>query len=129
MLKKKRFIIGGIIVVLALSYLGYTSFQGAATYYYTVDELVTQGSSIYGENVRVSGQVAPGSLEQADVGRTLRFTITNGEQGLPVIYQGIVPDTFKVGGDVVVEGHLNSDGLFLAHTLMPQCPSRYVPAQ
>ncbi len=129
MLKKKRFIIGGIIVFLAIGYLGYTSFMGAATYYYTVTELIDQGSSVYDENVRVNGQVAPGSVEQEAQGTILRFTIIDieGEENLPVFYQGVVPDTFKVGNEVVVEGHLNSSGIFQAHTLMPKCPSKYVP--
>lgn len=127
MLKKKRFLIGGFIIFLALVFLGYMGFMGATTYYYEVGELLAQGSSIYGENVRVNGQVVPGSLEQE--GLILRFTLidVNGEQGLPVVYQGVVPDTFKVGNVVVVEGHLNSTGIFQAHTLMPKCPSRYVP--
>ena len=129
MLRKKRFLIGGIIIFLAIGYLGYMGFQGSATYYYTVSELMEQRGSIYGETVRVNGQVAPGSLEQDVVGRTLRFTITDGEASLPVFYQGVVPDSFKVGGEVVIEGHLNSVGTFQAHTLMPKCPSRYVPAK
>ena len=126
MLKKKRFLIGGIILFLALGYLGFTGFQSSATYYYTVSELTGQGSSIYGENVRVNGQVVPGSVEQEAQGRILRFTIIEGEESLPVVYQGVVPDTFKVGNEVVVEGQLDSDGIFQAHTLMPKCPSRYV---
>ncbi len=129
MLKKKKFLIGGIIVILSIGYLGYTSFMSAATYYYEVGELLEQGSSIYDETVRVNGQVAPGTVEQEAQGRILRFTIIDieGEESLPVIYQGVVPDTFKVGNEVVVEGQLNSDGIFQAHTLMPKCPSRYVP--
>ncbi len=129
MLRKKRFLIGGIIIFLAIGYLGYVSFMGAATYYYTVTELMEQGSSIYDENVRVNGQVAPGSVEQEVQGRILKFTITDieGEESLPVVYQGVVPDTFKVGNEVVIEGHLNSTGIFQANTLMPKCPSRYVP--
>ena len=126
-MRRRRFLIGGFIVFLAVGYLGYIGFQGAATYYYTVGELLEQGSSIYGENVRVNGQVAPGSVEQEAAGRILRFTIIDGEESLPVVYQGIVPDTFKVGNEVVIEGHLNSTGIFQAHTLMPRCPSRYVP--
>jgi len=128
-LRKKRFPIGGIIVFLAIGFLGYMGFMGAATYYYEVGELLAEGSSIYGENVRVNGQVAPGSLEQESAGRILRFTMIDvgGEESLPVVYQGVVPDTFKVGNEVVVEGHLNSTGVFQAHTLMPTCPSRYVP--
>ena len=129
MLKKKKILIGGIIVILSIGYLGYASFMGATTYYYTASELMEQGSSIYGENVRVNGEVIPGTVEQEAQGRILRFTIIDieGEESLPVIYQGVVPDTFKVGNEVVVEGQLNSDGIFQAHTLMPKCPSRYVP--
>ncbi len=129
MLKKKRFLIGGIIIFLAIGYLGYMGFQGSATYYYTVSELIEQESSIYGENVRMNGQVTPGSVEQEAQGTILRFTIIDveGEESLPVFYQGVVPDTFKVGNELVVEGHLNSAGIFQAHTLMPKCPSRYVP--
>ncbi len=129
MLRKRKFLIGGIIVFLAIGYLVYVGVMGGATYYYEVGELMEQGGSIYGENVRVNGQVAPGSLEQEDAGRTLRFTMidVDGEESLPVFYQGVVPDTFKVGNEVVVEGQLNPDGIFQAHTLMPKCPSKYVP--
>ncbi len=131
MLKKKRFLIGGSIVFLAIGYLGFVAFTSAATYYYTVSELIEQGNSIYGENVRVNGQVTPGSVEQESAGRLLRFTIIDvaGEESLPVVYQGVVPDTFKVGNEVVVEGRLNSSGIFQAHTLMPKCPSKYVPIE
>ncbi|MEE9400014.1 MAG: cytochrome c maturation protein CcmE [Dehalococcoidales bacterium] len=127
MLRKKRFLIGGIIVFLAIGYLAFMGFQSSATYYYTVSELKDQGSSVYGENVRIKGEVAPGSVEQENVGGTLKFTIIDGEESLPVAYDGVVPDTFKVGVEVVVEGKLDSGGTFQAYTLMPKCPSRYVP--
>ncbi len=129
MLKKKKFLIGGIIIFLAISYLGFIGFQSSAIYYYEVSELLEQGSSVYGENVRVNGQVAPGSVEQEAQGRILRFTMIDieGEESLPVVYQGVVPDTFKVGNEVVTEGQFNPDGIFQAHTLMPKCPSKYVP--
>jgi cytochrome c-type biogenesis protein CcmE len=128
-LKRKRFFIGGLIVFLSVGYLGYTGFMNAATYYYTVGELLQQGNSIYGENVRVNGNVATGSLEQE--AHILRFTILDAEGGasLPVVYQGVVPDTFKAGGDAIVEGYLNSDGIFQANMLMAKCPSRYEPRE
>ncbi len=129
MLRKKRFLIGGIIVFVAIGYLGYTGFQSSATYYYTVSELLEQGSSIYGENVRINGQVTPGSVEQEPGGLILRFTIIDGEKSLPVIYQGVVPDAFKVGNEVVVEGHLNSASIFQASTILTKCPSKYVPTK
>ena len=129
MLKKKKVVICGIIVFIAMGYLAFASFQGAATYYYTVGELIGQGSSIYDETVRVNGQAVHGSVVQEAQGTILRFIIIDaeGEQSLPVVYQGIVPDAFKTGNEVVVEGQLNSNGTFQAHTLMPKCPSKYVP--
>ncbi len=129
MLKKKRFLIGGIIVFLAIGYLGYTGFQSSATYYYEVSELVDLGGSIYGENVRVNGQVAPGSVEQEAGSLNLKFSIIEGRKSLPVVYEGVIPDTFKVGNEVVVEGYLDSAGIFRANTILTKCPSRYVPEE
>ncbi len=111
----------------AIGYLIFMGIAGASTYSYRVSDLMEQGSSIHGENIRVNGQVAPGSVQQEATERTLRFTISEGEESLPVFYQGVVPDSFKVGNDVVVEGYLDSSGIFQAHTLMPKCPSKYVP--
>lgn len=130
MLKRKKFLIGGVIIFLAVSYLVYAGFMGSATYYYTISEFVEQPAATNGENVRVNGLVIPGSVKQEAAGSILRFTIADIEQdqNLPVVYRGVTPDTFKAGGDVVVEGHLNSDGIFEAHTLMPKCASKYVSA-
>ncbi len=129
MLKRRKFLIGGVIVFLAIVFLSYMGLQSAATYFYTVSELKEQGSSIYGENVRVNGQIVPGSVEQEAQGTILRFTIVEGEENLPVVYQGVVPDTFQVGGDIVIEGSIDGGGIFQATILMPKCPSRYVPAE
>ncbi len=129
MFKRKKFLIGGIILFLAIGYLAYTGFAGSATYYYTVSELIALESSSNDQTVRVNGQVAPGSVQYESQGRVLKFNVTDGTQTLPVIYQGVVPDTFKVGNEVVVEGQLSSDGIFRAQVLMPKCPSRYVPKE
>lgn len=130
-LRKKRFLIGGIIVFLAIGYLIYTGIAAGATSNYAVSELLEQGSPIYGENVRVSGEVLPGSVEQEAQGRILKFTVIDadgkGSLSLPVVYQGVVPDTFKAGSEVIIEGQLNSDGIFQANILMARCPSRYEP--
>ena len=129
--KKKKFLIGGLIVVLAIAYLGYLGFQNSATYYYTVGELTAQPGPVNGESIRVNGLVADGSVEQDIKERILRFTIVDaeGENSLPVVYQGVVPDTFKTGSDVVVEGYLNSAGVFHANNILAKCPSRYVPEE
>lgn len=129
MLRKKKFLIGGLIVVLAMGYLAVTGFARFATYYYTVNEVLAQGNAIHNETVQVKGQVAPGSIEQQSTGLKIKFTIVDVEKqkSMPVVYQGAVPDTFKASADVVVEGYLDAAGTFQARTIMPQCASRYVP--
>jgi cytochrome c-type biogenesis protein CcmE len=128
-LGKKKYIIGGLILVIALAYFGFMAFQGSVTYYYTVSELIAQEDTLSGENVRVNGQVAadPVIVEPGSI--TLTFSIIEGNKTLPVVYQGAVPDTFKPGSDVVVEGHLNSAGIFQASKILTKCPSKYVPKE
>ncbi len=125
MLKKKKFVIGGIIIFLAIGYLGFMSFQSSATYYYTLTEFAQQGDSVNGENVRVKGDISPGSVEKEQAGRILRFILVEGTESMPVYYQGVVPDTFNETFEIVIEGKLGADGVFEAHTLMPKCPSKY----
>lgn len=88
---------------IALNYLGYTGFQRAVTYYYTVAELGQQDSAIYDKNVRVNGVVAPDSVVREAQRTRLKFIIidSNGGQSLPVVFQGVAPDTFKVGADSI----------------------------
>lgn len=47
------------------------------------------------------------------------------EQTIPVRYKGLVPDAFKTGAEVIVEGSMSAMGEFMAKTLMTKCPSKY----
>lgn len=129
MIRRKRFLIGGIVILLAVAYLGYRGFEGSATYYLTVSEVKEQGGRIAGENVRVNGRVAPGSVDWDAENNILRFVLVDEEKGLSVLYKGIVPDAFKADSNVVVEGGLESDGVFHADAILTRCPSKYAPEE
>jgi cytochrome c-type biogenesis protein CcmE len=62
----------------------------------------------------------------------LRFDATDikGHGSVPVVYRGSVPDQFKVGRDIVVDGRYEH-GTFVAKrdTLVTKCPSKYAPAK
>ncbi len=127
MFRKKKFLIGGIILLFAIGYLSYTGFVSSATYYYKVGEFLDQSASLGTATIRVDGDVAEGSVvQQAGL---LRFNIVGDGKSLPVVYQGAVPDTFKEGNEVVVEGRLNSSGVFEAKSILTKCASKYVPGQ
>lgn len=126
MFKKKRYIIGGLILVIVLGYLGFTAFQNSSTYYYTVDELLADSEITTEQNVRVQGVVEAGSVQENDNTRQVRFVLTYNERSIPVVYSGIIPDAFQENNDAVVEGNIEQDGTFRAHTLTVKCPSKYV---
>ena len=60
----------------------------------------------------------------------LRFRLRDveGTATVPVVYTGSVPDQFKKGRDIVVDGKLRN-GVFVAvpNTLVTKCPSKYSP--
>ncbi len=127
MSKNRKFLIGGVIVALAIAYLAYSGFQASAAYYFTVSEAMARGSALYGENLKVSGKVGAGSIQNDIETLTLKFTVVEGEKSIPVIYKGVTPDNFHADTDIVVEGRLDSSGVFQAKSIVTKCPSKYTP--
>lgn len=115
------------VVVLALGFLIYTGLSDNMVYYYHVDEYLAKAPLLNGEKVKVNGKVAIGTIEKEQM--DYRFVIHGKERNqLHVFYHGVVPDTFKDGSDVVVEGTYDPNGrIFHASTLMAKCPTKYEP--
>jgi cytochrome c-type biogenesis protein CcmE len=108
-------------VLLAVALI-YTSFN-AANDAMEPSELLAAGS---GTSFDVTGKVAAGSVENGD---TLRFGITDrdGGKAVPVVYEGIVPDPFREGREVIVTGALSEQGVLVAEkdSLITKCPSKF----
>jgi cytochrome c-type biogenesis protein CcmE len=127
-----RLAIGILLVSVALAWLVFAGTRRNLVYYYEVDELLAASENLDGE-IRISGDVVAGTVEHDAASRELRFAITRveaptGSPSVPVVYQGTVPDIFRPGIQVVVEGRLAEDGTFHAETLLAKCPSKYQAA-
>ena len=114
------------LLVVALGYFAFNAFQGAAMFYFTVDELLSSQVEA-GEAVRVNGSLVPASYQREPQGTVVRFSLTDGENLLPAIYDGIVPELFfNEQSQIVLEGYYGSDGVFHAVTTpIVKCPSKY----
>jgi cytochrome c-type biogenesis protein CcmE len=121
------FILGGLAILGAVVYLVYANTQADAVYYFTVSEL-KNCAICSSQSVRVAGDVQAGSIVHNDQQQLVRFVITDGGHTLPVVYSGIVPDIFRPGITVVVEGHYTGQGPFQAQTLLAKCPSKFQAA-
>jgi len=131
-LKNKKFLIGGIVILVALGSLAFMWFRDSATYYYSVSEIASKGSSLQQQTIRIAGQVTPGSVSRNDTTGIMNFQLsdpTDTTKVVSVIYKGGVPDGFKEGTDAVVEGQLASMQSFNASQIIMKCPSKYVPKQ
>jgi cytochrome c-type biogenesis protein CcmE len=121
------FMIGGLAILAAVIYLVYANTQANAVYYMTVSEL-KNCSTCMTQSVRVAGVVQQGSIVRDDQKQLVTFDITQGGQRLAVTYSGVVPDIFRPGIEVVVEGHYTGQGPFRAQNLLAKCPSKFQAA-
>lgn len=130
-MRKKKYLIGGLIIFVALCALGFVAFRGAATYYYTVAEILNKASSLNGQTVRVAGPVVVDSLQvNKSPVNSANFVMQdrdNSQLVLTVTYKGTLPDAFKEGTDAVAEGKLTPAGIFEATQIIVKCPSKYEP--
>lgn len=123
-----KFFVAGILILGAISYLMFSGINDSMVYFYTVSELVSRGEEISGMGVRVSGYVSPGTIQRDVVRSEVEFTVfeKQSDRVLPVVYQGIIPDTFKDHAEVVVEGIYSPEkNKFHATVLLAKCPSKY----
>lgn len=81
-----------------------------------------------GNRIRLGGLVKPGSVKRSDDLR-IEFSVTDGHSDIAVAYQGIVPDLFREGQGVVVEGVLGAGGQFKADSVLAKHDERYMPRE
>ncbi len=148
-----KFVIGGILILLAVVFLIWTSTAASAEYFLTIDELNAKGAEVVDKNLRVSGAVIGDSIQYDPQSLTLSFDVAHvpadnlaieSEGGLAevlhqavmdpsrsrmkVVYVGPKPDLLRNEAQAIVTGHLGSDGVFYAEELLLKCPTRYEEA-
>lgn len=122
--RRRRFIIITIVLLPVIGYLAYAGIRDMMFYYLTVSEVIEKGPQSSNGGVRVGGKVLEGSLNWDSKSSKLSFVMADDRKRLPVVYQGVIPDFFKQGTEVIIEGTY-SEGLFRASQIMSKCISSY----
>lgn len=124
-----KFVIAGAIIIAAVAWLAISGAHDSKSYYVTITELQAMGSGAYSKNLRVAGNVAPGSISRS--GPNATFTLLEQGKTLRVNYVGAEPppDTFKDDAQALAIGTYGRDGTFHATQLQAKCASKYAPAQ
>jgi cytochrome c-type biogenesis protein CcmE len=154
---KGKFIVAGLMVVAAVTYLIVSSTGSSAHYFLTVEELQAMGNEALAHPVTISGVVLEDTLVYDPSKPQVLFTIAQvpadpeevaragglsavlqaamddpDAPRLDVVYDDVKPDLLEGGVQAIIRGHLAQDGRFHADEVLLKCPSRYqegVPGQ
>jgi cytochrome c-type biogenesis protein CcmE len=127
--KKKRLslILGGLAVLsLALGLVLYAMRSNVA-FFHTPSDLTETGVQP-GQRIRLGGMVEEGTVKKGP-GTLTSFGVTDTIKTVTVTYDGILPDLFREGQGVVTEGKLQTDGNFVADTVLAKHDENYMPRE
>lgn len=126
MSSRLRIILVSLVIVGAIGYLVLTGVKQTGLHYMTVTELAQLERPPAAGGFRLDGQVAVGSIVYDQKVPQLAFQMTDGKDVVGVVYNGLMPDAFGEGREVVVEGTYNHSMRTLnASKLVTKCPSKY----
>ena len=129
MTRKRRrlyFVLLGMAALGAAVALVLTAISDSLVYFYSPTDIVSQRIP-EGRRMRIGGLVQEGSVTKD--GKLVTFKITDITNTVPVIYAGILPDLFREGQGVVVEGRIEMDRQFHASEVLAKHDEKYMPKE
>ncbi|CAN2535146.1 Cytochrome+c-type+biogenesis+protein+CcmE [Methylocapsa aurea] len=125
---KRLALISGALAVLAAA-VGLVLFalRDNIVFFYSPAELAQKHVSP-GTRLRIGGLVKEGTVARGE-DRNVAFIVTDKTADLHVIYKGLLPDLFREGQGVVVDGTLGADGGFRADSVLAKHDERYMPRE
>ena len=124
--KKKRFL--GLILFFVPLCFGLFFLMSALNsnivYFISPTELIEQNK--INQRLRLGGLVKSNSISV--IGTIIKFDVTDGNNSVSVKYEGLLPDLFKEGQGVIVEGKFDSNS-FNADNLLAKHDENYIPRE
>ncbi len=121
------------IILASLAVLGLATglilyaIRDTIVFFYTPSE-ISEKAVQPGTRMRLGGLVETGSFKQGD-NAVFTFSVTDTVANMNVSYKGQLPDLFREGQGVIAEGVLQSDGSFVADTVLAKHDEKYMPKE
>ncbi|MET1026512.1 MAG: cytochrome c maturation protein CcmE [Dongiaceae bacterium] len=90
---------------------------------------IAEHPPVPGQVIRLGGLVEAGSVRKLEDGGTTAFRVTDLRKTVDVSYRGILPDLFREGQGVVVQGSYNEAGQFVALDVLAKHDEKYMPPE
>ncbi len=118
-----KHMVAGVLLLFSAG-LAFDSMSNYINPYLSVTQVALNLNRYSGKSIQVMGIVEPGSFIRGD-GGTIRFTLTDGQESIPVQFTGTTPQNLDEGKDVVAVGSLTGEASLEAEQLLVKCPSKY----
>lgn len=127
--KQKRLsVIAGALAFLgAATGLTFVALGQKSSYFYMPADL-KQATVAPGQRIRLGGLVEKGTVMRGQ-GTQVGFAVTDTEETVKVVYDGILPDLFREEQGVVTEGAFGADGVFVADSVLAKHDETYMPKE
>lgn len=126
--KRIAFIAAGIAGLGIAATLALNAFKSNLVFFFSPSQVAAKEAPV-GRTFRVGGLVENNSVKRDNDGLTVRFSVTDTAQSIPVVYKGILPDLFKEGKGCVAQGRVGADGVFYADQVLAKHDENYMPPE
>jgi len=127
--RRRLYILGLALLSLgAATALMLSAFEDNLVFFFSPTELAAKEIAP-GQRIRLGGLVEEGSVSRDSATAAISFRVTDTVRSVPVRYSGILPDLFREGQGVIVQGALGPDGTFAAAEVLAKHDENYMPPE
>lgn len=122
------------LVLISLGLLGIATalvlnaFDRELVFFFSPSEIAAE-TPVPGRTIRLGGLVETGSVKKLGDGATVSFRVTDLKASTEIAYRGVLPDLFREGQGVVVQGAFNQSGNFVATEVLAKHDENYLPPE
>lgn len=127
--KSRLYVVFAILIGVSIAtILGFTAFKENIQFFVELKD-VEKLDTNSGNQYRIAGLVKPGSIEKQTDNISYQFVLTDCKADVSVFYTGQLPDLFREGQTIVVNGKFDNTKTMQASEVLAKHDENYVPTE
>ena len=127
--KQRLYVVLSILFGTAMAaFLVFKGLSENINLFYSPSDLKKEKISVDNQ-IRVGGMVKKDSINKESNSLRISFVITDFEEDLLIVYEGILPDLFSEEAGIVAKGKINEQGIFIANEVLAKHDENYMPPE
>lgn len=125
--KRLTFIVVAMALVGAATGLVLYALGDGVSLFHSPTDIVTKAPGP-NQSIRLGGLVEEGSVQRSEGSAVVHFRVTDLENTVDVVYEGLLPDLFREGQGIVTTGKVVG-GKFIAEEVLAKHDENYMPPE